>query len=96
MNPFRFALFATPNVCLLALVACSHHQPQTTVEVLDTSLSITSRAKRSALDAVSNQIRHMRRGDRLVLIPVTSDAANGRRRPGFASLRSRRARDVRC
>jgi hypothetical protein len=61
---------------LLLLVACSHRTPKATVEVIDTSLSIAPRAEQAALNAVQNQIAHMQRGDRLVLIPITGDAAN--------------------
>jgi hypothetical protein len=61
---------------LLLLAGCSHPIPQATVEVIDTSLSITPRAEKAALDAVQNQIAHMRRGDILILIPITGDAAN--------------------
>src|SRR6266702_7443602 len=75
-NPFRCALYATTTVSLLLLVACSHRMPQATVEVVDTSRSITQRAEKAALDAIQNQIAHMQRGDILVLIPITGDAAN--------------------
>jgi len=61
---------------LLLLVACSRRVPQATVEVIDTSLSITPRAERAAFDAVENQIDHIQRGDRLILIPITGDTAN--------------------
>jgi hypothetical protein len=61
---------------LFLLAGCSHRVPQATVEVIDTSLSITPRAEKAALDAVQNQISHMQRGDILVLIPITGDAAN--------------------
>jgi hypothetical protein len=61
---------------LFLLAGCSHRVPQATVEVIDTSASITPRAEKAALDAVQSQIAHMQRGDRLVLIPVTGDAAN--------------------
>src|ERR1035437_9088057 len=61
---------------LFLLTGCSHRIPQTTVEIIDTSLSITPRAERAALDAVSNQISRMGRGDRLILIPITGDAQN--------------------
>ena len=47
-----------------------------TVEVIDTSLSITPRAERAAQNAVSNQISHLGRGDRLIIIPITGDAQN--------------------
>ncbi len=60
----------------LVLAGCSHRVPQATIEVIDTSLSITPRAEKAALDAVQNQIGHMQRGDMLVLIPITGDAAN--------------------
>ena len=54
-------------IALLVLLAgCSKHVPVTTVEVIDTSLSITPRAERAALDAAQKQIAHMQRGDRLV------------------------------
>ena len=46
------------------------------MEVIDTSLSITPRAEKAVLDAVQNQIAHMQRGDTLVIIPITGDAAN--------------------
>ena len=61
---------------LLVLVGCEHRTPQMTVEVIDTSMSITPRAERAALDAVVGQISRVQRGDRLVLIPITGDAAN--------------------
>jgi hypothetical protein len=65
------------SVAAIILVAgCSHRMPQATVEVIDTSLSITPRAEKAALDAVQDQIAHMRRGDILILIPITGDAAN--------------------
>jgi hypothetical protein len=58
------------------LAGCSHRTPEATVEVIDTSLSITPRAENAALAAVQNQIGHMQRGDSLVLIPITGDAQN--------------------
>jgi hypothetical protein len=61
---------------LFLLAGCSHRVPEATIEVIDTSLSITPRAEKAALDAVQNQIGQMQRGDRLVLIPITGDAAN--------------------
>ena len=79
MNPmkrFRSLPSAAITVSLFILVACSHRTPQATVEVVDTSLSITPRAEKAVLDAVENQIAHMHRGDTLVIIPITGDAAN--------------------
>ena len=61
---------------LFLLAGCSHRVPQAAVEVIDTSMSITPRAEKAALDAVRDQIVHMQRGDVLVLIPITGDAAN--------------------
>jgi hypothetical protein len=64
------------SICFLLLMGCTHRVPQATVEVIDTSLSITPRAEKAALDAVQNQIVQMQRGDILVLIPITGDATN--------------------
>lgn len=61
---------------LFLLAGCSNRVSQTTIEVIDTSLSITPRAEEAALDAVQEQIGHMQRGDLLILIPITGDAAN--------------------
>jgi hypothetical protein len=61
---------------VLLLAGCSHRLPQATVEVIDTSMSITPRAEHAALDAIAAQIAHMRRGDPLILIPITGDAQN--------------------
>src|ERR1700719_999406 len=76
IHAFRSLLSAEIAVSLLLLVACSHRTPQATVEVIDTSISITPRAEKAAFDAVLNQIAHMQRGDTLVIIPITGDAAN--------------------
>jgi len=75
MTKLRFARYAAIAMLML-LAACSHRVPQGTVEVIDTSLSITPRAEKAALDAVQEQIAHMQRGDQLVIIPITGDAAN--------------------
>jgi len=72
MTSLRFAAFAL----LLLVTACSHKAPIVTVEVIDTSLSITPRAQHSAQSALRNQISRMGRGDRLILIPITGDAEN--------------------
>jgi len=58
------------------VAACSQHAPVVTVEVIDTSMSITPRAECAAQVAVRNQISRMGRGDRLILIPITGDAEN--------------------
>lgn len=72
ITPIRTAAIAF----LVLLTACSHRVPVATIEVIDTSSSITPRAEKTALDAVQNQIVHMQRGDVLVLIPITGDAEN--------------------
>ena len=75
MTPINSVRYTT-IVVLFLLAGCTHRVPVATVEVIDTSLSITTRAEKAALDAVQGQIDHMQRGDRLVLIPITGDAAN--------------------
>jgi len=72
INTVRFAAITL----LFLLAGCSHRVPEATVEVIDTSLSITPRAEKATLDAVQNQIGHMQRGDTLILIPITGDAQN--------------------
>ena len=73
MNRTHFALL---TALLLPLTACSHRIPEATIAVVDTSLSITPRAEKAALDAVRVHIERMQRGDLLILIPITGDAAN--------------------
>jgi hypothetical protein len=75
MTTINTARFAAITLSFL-LAGCSHRVPQAIVEVIDTSLSITPRAEKVALDAAQNQIGHMERGDQLVIIPITGDAAN--------------------
>lgn len=70
----RLSILLTLPLFLLA--SCNHPRPTTTVELIDTSLSISPRSETAALDAVSGQIQRMGRGDRLILIPVTGDAEN--------------------
>lgn len=72
MIPFRFLAFAS----LILLTSCSHPIPKVTVEVLDTSLSITPRAEHATENAILDQISRMGRGDRLIIIPITGDAQN--------------------
>jgi hypothetical protein len=72
MNSHRTFAFAT----LMLLVGCSHPVPKVTVDVLDTSLSITPRAEHAAENAILDQISRLGRGDRLILIPITGDAQN--------------------
>jgi hypothetical protein len=75
MTKHSIALFAALTGVLL-FAGCDDRTPQTTVVIIDTSLSITPRALRSAFDAVQNQIATLQRGDRLILIPITGDALN--------------------
>ena len=73
MTTLRLFCLAT---LIIMLTGCSHPVPKTTVEVLDTSLSITPRAEHAAENAILDQISRMGRGDRLILIPITGDAQN--------------------
>ncbi len=75
MIPLRSVPCAAIAILIL-LAGCSHRVPQATIEVIDTSLSITPRAEEATLDTVQEQIGHMQRGDLLILIPITGDAAN--------------------
>ncbi len=61
---------------LVTVAGCSHRMPTATVELIDTSLSITPHAEKAALDAVKGQISHLGRGDALILVPITGDAEN--------------------
>ncbi len=64
------------SLLLAVLAGCTHRVPTATVELIDTSLSITPQAEKAALDAVRGQILAMGRGDTLVLIPITGNAEN--------------------
>jgi hypothetical protein len=75
MTPINFVRYAAV-IAVILFTGCTHRTPDATVEVIDTSASITPRAEKDALDAVQNQIGQMQRGDRLVLIPITGDAQN--------------------
>jgi hypothetical protein len=75
MTPTNIVRF-TAVITLLLLSACSHRALVATVIVIDTSASITLRAERAALGAVGDQISHLGRGDRLILIIITGDAQN--------------------
>jgi len=72
INAIRFAVI----IALLLLTGCSHRTPVATVIVIDTSASITPRAERTDLGAAGDQIAHLGRGDRLILISITGDAQN--------------------
>ena len=72
MTRLRILLLAP----LLSLAACTHRAPTATVELIDTSLSISPQAEQVALNAVKGQISRLGRGDTLILIPITGNAAN--------------------
>jgi hypothetical protein len=72
MSRLRFAVLFP----LAFILGCSSRVPTATVELIDTSLSITPRAEKAALHAVQDQIGGMNRGDVLILIPITGDAEN--------------------
>ena len=61
---------------LTSFLGCTHPVPKVTVDLLDTSLSITPRAERAAQTAILDQISRLGRGDRLIIIPITGDAQN--------------------
>jgi len=64
------------TILLGTVLGCSHRVAVDTVEVIDTSLSITPRAEQAAMNAVRGQIERMERGDILILIPITGDELN--------------------
>ncbi|MFZ0272496.1 MAG: hypothetical protein WB524_22950 [Acidobacteriaceae bacterium] len=64
------------TIFLALLFGCSQRVTVGTVEVIDTSLSITPRAEQATIDAVRTQIGRMQRGDVLVLVPITGDESN--------------------
>ncbi len=70
------AIRLTLLLVVVTATSCSPHVPTATVELIDTTLSITPRAERAALDAVGAQISHLGRGDQLIVIPITGDAEN--------------------
>jgi hypothetical protein len=72
IDAVRFATFAA----MLLLTGCSHRVPTVTIEVVDTSMSIAPRAAQAVQAAIQQQIGHLGRGDRLILIPITGDAQN--------------------
>jgi hypothetical protein len=72
MTRFRFFTLAP----LILLAGCSHPVPKATIDVLDTSLSITPRAHHAAESAILDQISRLGRADRLIVIPITGDAQN--------------------
>jgi hypothetical protein len=72
MSHLRFAVLLP----FAFILGCSNRVPTATVELIDTSFSITPRAEKAALHAVQDQIEGMNRGDVLILIPITGDAEN--------------------
>jgi hypothetical protein len=64
---------------MILIAGCVHPIPKVTVDVLDTSLSITPRAEHAAETAILDQIVRLGRGDQLILIPITGDAENDAR-----------------
>lgn len=63
-------------VAMLFMGGCKHEPPLATVIVLDTSASIAPRALKAATDQIRADIGEMQRGDLLVVIPITANAAN--------------------
>ena len=94
MTTFNTVRYAAITLLFL-LTGCSHRVPQATVEVIDTSLSITPRAEKAALDAVRESDRsHAARGS---AGPHPHHRGRRQRRRGAraAPLRAYPARDLR-
>jgi hypothetical protein len=72
----RFSLFVT---AVLVLTSCAggHHAPAQAIHrvyLLDCSASITPKALEDAVQQIELQANHMQRGDRISVIPITSDS----------------------
>ena len=72
MRPLPFLA----TLLLAAVLGCSHRLSVGTVEVIDTSMSITPRAEQATMAAVRGHIGRMERGDILILVPITGDESN--------------------
>src|ERR1039457_6120818 len=71
-----FSLFVTA-VLLLASCAGGHPPPAQAIHrvyLLDCSASITPKALEDAVQQIELQADHMQRGDRISVIPITSDS----------------------
>lgn len=73
MNPrILFCLLSLP---VLAWAGCSRRVPTATVVLVDPSESVTAQARKEEFAAVAALTPKMRRGDSLVVIPITDDEA---------------------
>ncbi len=74
----RCCAFSVVLALLLATAACERKTPPTRqiIALIDMSASIEPEAQQSAFQALENIVSRLRRGDSLVVIPITGDAGN--------------------
>ncbi len=74
----RLCVLCLTLILLLATVACDRKAPASRqiIVLIDVSASIEPEAQQSAFQAVENVVSALRRGDSLVVIPITGDAGN--------------------
>jgi hypothetical protein len=68
-------LISVISVFAFALGGCSRRVPNVTVVLVDPSGSVTALARKDEFAAVAALIPRMRRGDSLIVIPITNDEA---------------------
>lgn len=74
--PARISLAALVVLLLAILIlGCSHPTPTATVVLVDPSGSVTQRARAEEFAAIGRLIPRMKRGDSLIVIPITNNAA---------------------
>ena len=74
----RCCAFSVVLALLLATAACERKTPpaRQVIALIDVSASIEPEAQQSAFQALENIASRLRRGDSLVVIPITGDAGN--------------------
>jgi len=74
----RLCAFSLTLILLLASTACERKavMSRQIIAVIDVSASIEPEAQQSAFQAIENIASTLRRGDSLVVIPITGDARN--------------------
>ncbi len=74
----RLCALCLTLILLLATAACERKATASRqiIVLIDVSASIEPEAQRSAFQAVANVVSALRRGDSLVVIPITGDAGN--------------------
>lgn len=71
----RLCLPCLVVLLVLGLSGCTRRTPTATVVLVDSSGSVTAQARKEEFAAVAALIPKMRRGDSLVVIPITDDEA---------------------